>query len=160
MNSNLIPHDPFSSGLEPYRGGFQVPVDWTSCGPGIYISGAPGVREVQPVAVALTRDALSLCGSNGPVWSLPIASIKDIKLTNLAGVSFPVHTPAGLTYMTPPAAVGVEVSFNLTATGVVGRVIWCTLTPRSAQDWVNDITDAIYRYINGSSDVDRRESGQ
>lgn len=156
MSDDLISYVPNSPNLELYRNGFRVPQDWTSCGPAIYISGAPGMRDAQPVAVALTRSAISLCGVDGPVWSLPVASVKDIKLTSLAGVSFPVQTPAGLTYMTPPSAVGVEVSFNLTATGVVGRVIWCTLTPRSAQDWVNDITDAIYRHINGTSDVDHR----
>ena len=157
MNNNPISYNSSGSSLEPYRNVFLVPCDWTSCGPAFYISGAPRVRDAQPVAVALTKETISLCTSRGPIWSLPLPSIKDVKVTNLTGLSFPVNTPAGVVYMAPPTAVGVEVSFNLTATGMVGRVIWCTMSPQSAYDWVNDITDAIYISITGPSQVDRRQ---
>ena len=157
MTDKLVPYNASGSSLEPYRNNFLVPHDWTSCGPAFYISGAPKVRDAQPVAVALTKEAVSLCADRGPIWSLPLASIKDVRVTNLTGLSFPVNTPAGVTYMAPPTAVGVEVSFNLTATGMVGRVVWCTMSPQSAYDWVNDITDAIYSFSTGPSQVDRRE---
>ena len=156
MSNDLVPYSS-SSSLESYRSDFLVPHDWKSCGPAIYISGAPNVRDAQPVAVALTKETISLCGSSGPIWSLPLPSIKDVKVTNLTGLSFPVNTPAGVVYMAPPMAVGVEVSFNLTASGMVGRIIWCTMSPQSAYDWVNAITDAMYRGLTGPSEVDRRE---
>ena len=156
MSMDLIPYNPSGRGLEAYRNEFLVPHDWTSCGPAFYISGAPRIRDAQPVAIALTEETLSLCGSSGPIWSIPLPSIKDVKVTNLAGLSFPVNTPAGIVYMAPPTAIGVEVGFNLTATGMAGRVIWCTLSPQSAYDWVNDITDAIYGFSTGPSQVDRR----
>lgn len=156
MNSELVPYDTSGSSLEPYRNKYQVPRDWTSRGPAFYISGAPRIRNAQPVAVALTKETLSLCGATGPIWSIPLPSIKDVRVTNLTGLSIPVNTPAGIVYMAPPAAVGVEVGFNLTATGMAGRVVWCTLSPQSAYDWVNDITDAIYDFSTGPSEVDRR----
>ena len=156
MSNDLVPYSSSGSSLEPYRSNFLVPEDWTSCGPAIYISGAPKVRDSQPVAVALTKETISLCGSSGAIWSLPLPSIKDVKVTNLTGLSFPVDTPAGVVYMAPPIAVGVEISFNLTAGGQVGRIIWCTMSPQSAYDWVNDITDAIYGGATGPSQVDRR----
>lgn len=155
MSDEMIPYRP-TRNLELYRDTFLVPQDWTSCGPAIYLSGAPGVRDAQPVAVALTPKTLSLCGPQKPIWSLPLGSVKDVRTTNLTGVSFPIDTPAGVTYMTPPAGVGVEVSFNLTNGGMVGRVVWCTMTPQSAHDWVNDITDAAYLNSIGS-DVERRQ---
>ena len=105
MNAKLVP---FSSqeGLELFHGNFLVPVDWKSCGAVIYISGAAGIENSQPIALALTKDAVSLCGSDGPRISIPILSIKEVKVVDMTGVSFPVNTPSGIVEMAPPKSQG------------------------------------------------------
>jgi hypothetical protein len=160
MSNNLIPLDPSFSELEPFNGGFRVPRGWTSCGPAVYITGAPALRQTQPVAVALTETTLSLCGPKGPIWALHIASIKDVRVTSLTGISIPIDTEAGRTHLIPPLAIGVEVTYNLAVNGAGGHVVWWTMKPNAAYEWVNDIVDAINDLMNGPSDVEQRKGGQ
>ncbi len=160
MSKNLIPKDPSFPELEPFTGGFRVPRGWTSCGPAVYISGAPGMPKNQPVAVALTKTTLSLCGPKGPVWTLHIGSIKNVRVTNLTGISFPIDTEAGQAHFLPPLAIGVEVTYNLTITGAGSSVTWWVMNPNDAHEWVNDIVDAIDRLMNKPSSGKQRKGDQ
>jgi len=144
MSDDLVPYDT-SNILESelFQETFLVPNNWTSCGPAIYISGAAELRQTQLVAIALTKDTLSLCTQKGPIWSKPILAIQDVKVEDITGISFPVNTPTGITSMIPPSATGVVVSFKLTRGGAVGRLILYTLSPDAAYAWVTDISSAM-----------------
>ena len=147
MGNELVPfqsNEPDT--LELFKNNFMVPSNWKTCGPVVYISGAPGLSEAKPVAAALTKDALSLCNSEGPVWSLPLGAIQDVKVEDVTGVSFPIMTPSGITRMIPPSAKGVTVSFKLTPAGAAGRLILFTLSPDAAYEWVNDIQSAVHNH--------------
>ena len=146
-SDELVPYNTSSiADTELFQGTFLVPTNWTSCGPAIYISGAAGLRQSQPVAIALTKDTLSLCTQKGPIWSKPVPAIQDVKVEDITGISFPVNTPTGITSMIPPSATGVVVSFKLTRGGAVGRLILYTLSPDAAYVWVTDISSAMENF--------------
>ena len=147
MENKLVPfqsNEPDT--LELFNNTYMVPSSWKTCGPVVYISGAPGLSDAIPVAAALTKDALSLCSTKGPVWSLPLGAIQDAKAEDITGISFPIKTPSGTTRMVPPSAKGVTISFTLTPAGAMGRLILFTLSPDAAYGWVNDIQSAVHNY--------------
>lgn len=142
MNAELVS---FSSqeGLELFHGTFMVPVDWKSCGVVIYISGAAGIGNSQPVALALTKDSVSLCERDGPRLSISILSIKEVKVVDLTGISFSVNTPSGIVEMAPPRAKGIAITYLLNPLGTQMELSLYTFTPKSAYKWVNTILEAI-----------------
>ena len=158
MDKGLIPYNPpDDTSLELFHDTYMVPKDWSSCGPAIYITGAPGVHDSQPIAIALTNKSLSICGSNGPMWSLPLGAIQDVKVEELKGISFPINTPSGVVQMVPPVAYGLTLLFKLTPMGAVGRLQIFTLTLTAGHEWVNDIQTAVYNHsIDDKNLPDRR----
>ena len=143
--------------LELFREAFLVPTDWKVCGPVVYISGAPKLNQTKPVALALTETAISLCDHDGPVWSLPVGAIQEVKEEDMTGVSFPIKTPSGTTQMVPQTAVGIVVTYLLNPKGVPARLKLFTLSTTAANDWINDILTAISSYAaNQDGRPDRR----
>ena len=158
MSTDLTPYELTNeTELELYGDLFMVPTDWTSCGQIVHINGAPGIPEGQPYALALTKNDISLCTPEGPVWSLPIAAIKSVTVEELRGISFSINTPSGMTEMVPPVAYGISIGYLLTTTGFEGELTLYTLTAKSANGWKQDIVTAIDRYSkNLGSGPDRR----
>ncbi len=142
MNANLVPYSP-QEGLELFQGTFMVPADWKSCGAVVYISGAAGIRNTQPVALAITTEIVSLCERNGPKLTIPILSIKEVKVIDLTGITFSVKTPSGIVEMAPPRAKGIALTYVLNPLGTQIELSLYTFTPKSAYEWVNIILEAI-----------------
>ena len=148
MSAELVP---FSSreGLEQFHGTFLVPSDWKSCGAVMYISGATGINSGQPVALALTDSAISICGGDGPKISIPILSIKEVRVVDLTGVSFSVNTPSGIVEMAPNRAKGVSITYELNPMGTKIELTLFTFTPKSAYEWMNIILEALHNKSAG-----------
>jgi hypothetical protein len=140
--------------LEAYHE-FLVPENWTVRGKGVHISGGQ-LGELAPVALVLDGEHLILCGSNGPVWARPLSAISGVRVEDLSGISFPLQTPAGVVQMVPPSAKGVAVEYQLTLTAK-GRLVVFVVNPRSAHEWVEAITKAIYEQFEGFSGLDELE---
>lgn len=158
MTDELVPYRPHSE-LEEFQGLFLVPADWKSCGPVIHIAGAMGSIGGQPVALALTDSAISICNHRGPVQSIPIGSIRDARVEDLRGISLPVDTPSGVLDMVPSQAKGISISYLLSPMGTTSQLILYTLTPKAAYEWMHEILTAISRrsdQIDRSSGISRR----
>jgi hypothetical protein len=151
VSEKLVPYQPEES-LELFQGHFMVPSNWTSCGPVIHISGGPGLRGGQPIAMALTKNALALCSKQGPKYSIPLGSIKEVKVQDLSGMSIPVVTPSGIKNMVPQIAKGVSISYLLSPMGTISRVVTFTLTPNTAYEWEHEIMTAIHENVSRMDD--------
>ena len=143
MSKKLIP---FSSqdDVEIHQGNFLVPKDWVSCGVVVYVAGGADLDKGQPVALAITDSSLSLCTPEGPIVSVPIGSIRDIKVADLTGMTIPVRTPSGILDMVPPRAKGISIKYELNPMGTQLELLLYTLSPKAAFEWVNVIQKSIY----------------
>lgn len=151
MSDKLVP---FSSRgeVEQFRETFLVPANWKSCGVVVHISGAAGVGDSRPVALAVTEDAISLCDRIGPKVSIPILSIKEVKVIDLEGITFSINTPSGIVDMAPPNAKGISITYVLNPLGTKMEMSLYTFTPKFAFEWVNIVLEAIYRKTKGLGD--------
>ena len=144
MDEKLALYIP-ENNLENFENGFLVPSDWKSCGPLLHISGGPGLWSGQPVAMALTGNAISLCTQEGPLVSVPLGSIREVKVEDLSGVGFPVNTPSGIVDMVPERAKGIAISYLLSPMGTKSRIVVFTLTPNAAYEWEHEIMTSIHK---------------
>lgn len=158
MTEDLVPYTS-QQDTELFRGNFQVPSDWKSCGPAIHVAGAPGLITSQLIALALNKTSLTLCTQEGPALSVPLGSIRDVKVEDLTGVSIPVNTPTGAVDMVPPQAKGVAVSYVLSPMGTISKLILFTMTLSAAHEWVHEILSAVHRKssdLGKSAQISRR----
>jgi hypothetical protein len=144
MAEELVPYQP-DDDLEVFQSAFLVPSDWKSCGPMIHISGGPGLQGGQPVAMALTSSAVSLCSQQGPQVSVPLGSIREVKVEDLTGMSLPVNTPSGVMDMVPQRAKGISISYVISPMGTIGRLVTFALFPNAAHEWEHEIMTAIHQ---------------
>lgn len=147
MTDELIP---FASkdNVEIYRGNFLVPSDWSSCGVVVHVAGGAGLETGQPVALAITRNSLSLCSSAGPVVSIHFGSVREVKVDDLSGMAIPIRTPSGIVDMVPAKAKGISLKYEFNPMGTQLELILYTLSPRSAYEWVQVIQQAIQNKLS------------
>ena len=142
---------PFSSQgeLELRKTTFLVPANWKSCGVVMYISGSEGIENNQPVALAIAEDTISLCEDDGPRASIPILSIKEVRVVDLTGVSFSMDTPSGMVDLAPSNAKGIAITYVLNPMGTTLDLSLFTFTSKAAYEWVNIISDEIHKKSAG-----------
>jgi hypothetical protein len=143
MTHQLTPYSSTSK-LVGFNQKYLIPTDWEACNVVIYLSGVMKLPYPQPLALAITPTALSLCNHKGPLWSLPLGGIRDVTVENLHGISFPISTPSGEVEMIPPQSFGVSVSYFLTISGLVGKLEFFSGPPTVARSWANEIRIAVY----------------
>ena len=149
MSSDLVA---FSSQdvVEIYRAKFLVPANWISCAVVVHVAGGHSVDGGEPVALAITRMSLSLCGQTGPLVSVPLESIRAVQVVDLTGIAYLVQTPSGPVDAVPRRAKGVAIKYELNPMGTQIELTLYTLAAKSAFEWVNVIQQAIY---DASSDL-------
>jgi len=130
---------------ELHYGAFLVPQDWKSCGVVVHVAGGAGVGDGQAIALAVNKNSVTLCDTGGPVVSIPLGSIREVKVADLTGMAIPIHTPSGVVDMVPARAKGISVKYELNPMGTQIELSLYTFSPKSAFEWVNVILEAIQR---------------
>lgn len=147
MSNQFVPYSS-TENVEAYRGLFLVPADWISCGVVVHVAGIPGMLGGQPVALAITNSVISLCTEEGPTLSMPLGSIRDVKVIDLTGIALPIRTPSGIVEMAPNRAKGVSLKSELNPMGNLFELTLYTLSPTAAYEWINAIQEAIFRKLS------------
>jgi len=144
MSNKLIAFSSQDS-MELKYGAFLVPTDWKSCGFVVHVAGGVGLGDGQAIALAVNGNSVTLCDTGGPVVSIPLGSIREVKVADLTGMTIPIETPSGVVDMVPARAKGVSVKYELNPMGTQIELSLYTFSPKSAFEWVNVILEAIHR---------------
>jgi hypothetical protein len=145
MSHQLVTYTP-TTNLVEFKQKYLIPPNWEACNVVIYLSGVMEMPSPQPLALAITPTALSLCNHKGPLWSLPLGGIRDVTVENMHGISFPVDTPSGVVEMIPPQSFGVTISYYLTISGLTGKLEFFSGPPAIARTWADEIRTAVYKH--------------
>lgn len=127
--------------LVPFQQGILIPRDWKAVGAVVCIPGTlPGYQG--PAALALTKEALHLCGPDGLIHSVHYENVRDVNICDLKGTAIERPTSVGTVLANPREAYGVEVTYEPPAT-VRRRLRVLVFFHNVAAEWVGAIIDAI-----------------
>lgn len=148
MNNKLVSFS-LKENVGIHTGNFLIPADWTSRGVAVHLGGGPGLGNGQPVALAINKNALTLCSHDGPVVSVAFSTVRDVRVVDLSGMAMPIRTPSGIIDMVPDKAKGFAVRYEFNPMGGQIDLSLYTFTPRSSYEWVQVIQEAIYDNLSG-----------
>lgn len=124
---------------------FPVPKQRLAAGLVVFVGGLIDVVGTQPMALALTDEFLFLGSSGGEKWWCSLGDIREVKVTDVSGLSIPLTAPDGQqVHMSLQKAKGVSIRYE--GSFDMGELLIATLHPSHAFDWFNRVNVAKQRF--------------